>query len=203
VTDLDTHAAMGAALVERGLATAEQVATDRAALEAHLAGDTKPADPSATTATPQPAVQPSAEVNAITAAAFAGPAGPSEYRFESGPVDGKVDPAAMKFEQDMREFLHAEQVPVALAREMSRIAAAGGGKPMNDQQLQQGKADAMAQLGKAWGTERDANLATVRGELARMAKPRPEIMGILDRTPLGNSAWLAQTLLNMVKARRG
>jgi len=204
--DIQTHELMAAALVERGIVTAEQVAADRASLERELAGDGGGFDPLA-----QPAAapaQPSGVVlgsdqddgSAIDQAAFAGPSSPTDYRFTNDP-DFRPTAETMQADAEWRQALHAEAVPVSIATEVQRLLSAGLKNPPTEAQLELGRQAGEAALARVWGDSKARNLEVAKGELQRISARRPEIIPALVQSGVANSPWLAQTLYNMAKAR--
>jgi hypothetical protein len=204
--DLETHEAMSAALIERGIVTAEQVAADRVSLEAELAnpgvGGFDPRAPAdASKAAHATLVDNETDDGAsISVDAFAGPASVNEYRFEHAP-DAKHTDETMAAESAWRTALHTEGVPVSIASQVDRLLAAGMKNPPSAAQFEQGRQVGAAALAKLWGADRDANLAIANGELRRIAAHRPEIIPALAQSGVSNSAWLAATLYNMAKAK--
>jgi hypothetical protein len=204
--DLDTHDAMSAALIERGIVTAEQVAADRVSLEAELAnpgvGGFDPRAPAdASKAAHANLFDNETDDGAsISVDAFAGPTSVNEYRFEHAP-DAKHTDETMAAEAAWRTALHTVGIPVSIASQVDRLLAAGMKNPPSQAQLEMGRQQCAIALGKQWGTSRASNLAIAQGELARIAKHRPEIIPALVQSGVGNSPWLAVTLYNMAKAK--
>jgi hypothetical protein len=200
--DIETHEIMSQALVERGVMTAEQVALDRIALETQLAGSVSPtAEPDAPTAPVEANAQtdlPTVPVDPIDAMVFAGPDSPQSYQFDPPPPGLVSD---LNQEREIRQFFHAEGVPVSIAKEVNRLYGEGLLNPPNEQQLEQSRQSCMATLTKVWGSDRDKNIAVAQREVTRMAQTKPEIREMLDVTGLGNNPWLLQTLVTMAKAK--
>ncbi len=155
-----------------------------------------------------PAVDPSAQEEAAILAAqerqsdalaWEGPASIAEYQFDAPLLAGmKPD-----FEQEraFREFFFDEGIPVGIAREFNRQAMLGVVNPPTPIQLELDRQQGLIALEKVWGADRDANLALANREVARLATKRPDIITILENTGLGNSPWLAQTLVNLARAK--
>lgn len=203
--DLETHDVMSQALIERGIVTADQVAADRASLEAELNDPNGGFDPMAGH-TPQsqgPTVplDEAGQANAIDAAAFAGPASPADYRFERAFDAAPSTREQLQAEQSLRTALHAEAVPVPIARQVDQLLAQGLKNPPTPAQLEHGRQIGAAQLAKDWGADRDKNLAIANNELRRLSARMPALPGLLAETGVANSAWLAKTLFNQAKAR--
>lgn len=191
--EMTVHSVMLSALQERGISVSpDQVAADHAALADGTAGavqvqavQTKPApvgnDPAS-----------------IDTQAFEGPASPSAYNF------GHV-PDGMEFDQQhdaaMRGLLHSEGVPVPIGNELARLYNAAMLSPPTTGQRAISEQRMLADLRRAWGSDMHANLKIARAEIDRMAKAQPGIREMLDVSGLGNSAWLAQSLVNMAKAK--
>lgn len=151
-----------------------------------------------------------AQMQANDALAFAGPKSPTEYQFER-PFGQKFDlttdtgkaayKESMARETAFREFLHAEGIPVSIAKEVDRQAMLGYRNPPTAEQRAKGKEMAVAQLSRRWGSSYDANLAIARGEIERMTAINPHIAEMIDTTGLNNSVWFAETLVNLARAK--
>lgn len=216
--EFEVHEAMGAALIAMGKATPEDVAADRAALEARLNGQELPADRAPATAPPaqaaptltsaalmgvSPESAPLEPPDELTVAAFQGPSSPAAYQFDTPPLAPGTapDPQAMAMEQSFRELFHAEGMPVPIAKEISRLAGLGAANPPSNAQIDFGRQTAQIQLERMWGPDYQTNLNIANAELARMTKARPEIPQILQVTGLGNSVYFAATLVNLARAK--
>ena len=131
------------------------------------------------------------------ALAFAGPSSAAQYQFDR-PYGATPN---LESELAFREFLFDEAVPVSIAKEVDRQAMLGAAKPPSPVQLELDRQQGMIALERIWGADRDANLDLARQEVARLAVKRPEIVTILESTGLGNSHWLALTLVNLARAK--
>lgn len=207
-TDLATHDTMAAALQERGILTADQVAQSRAALEAQING-TGPAETAAgpNPATPQALtdqspVTPSVD-GSLDAAVFAAPQSAGSYQFPSDPPPEGVE-LSLDFEAANRAAMHAAGIPVSIGNELARRwNAAQSADAPTPESLAQSRQTAMAALDKAWGSERDANIALARQVVEAMAEKQPGIKDMLEVTGLGNDPWIIQTFANLARARSG
>ena len=212
--DIPTFETMAGAMVERGLATPEQVTADRAALMAELGlppqapaaapsgagqGPTSNTLGAAPAAPGQPGATAPQEVDPMDALVFQGAASPQEYRF------GQVPPGAeynLEQESAFRTLFHQHEIPPAIGNEIGRLwnQAAAGPAP-TEAQLEQGRQSGHVLLTKMWGEDMDHHLAMAQAEVQRMAKTNPEIVQMLEVSGLGNSPWLASTLYNLARAR--
>ena len=210
--DIPTFETMAGAMVERGLATPEQVTADRAALMAELglppqapaAAATSGQGPSSNTLGTAPAApgQPGAtapqEVDPIDTLVFQGAASPQEYRF------GQLAPGTeynLEQESAFRTLFHQHEIPPAIGNEIGRLWNQAAAAPPTDAQLEQGRQACSAHLNHLWGEDTPHHLAVAQAEVQRMAKTNPEIVQMLEVSGLGNSPWLASTLYNLARAR--
>lgn len=207
-TDLATHDTMGQALVERGLMSIDQVAQSRAALEAQIngtppaetAGSPNPASPNALT--DQSPVTPSID-GTLDAAVFAPPHSAGSYQFPSDPPPEGVE-LSLEFEAANRAAMHAAGIPVSIGNELARRwNAAQSADAPTPESLEQSRQNAMSVLDKAWGSERDANIALARQVVGAMAQKQPGIKDMLEATGMGNDPWVIQTFANLARARSG
>ncbi|OIT11702.1 hypothetical protein BL241_11555 [Ralstonia solanacearum] len=205
MSETEVHAVMGEALMSRGLATAEQVQADRASLEARIASEEPGAQPAPAPQPQQPGAVPAQAVptkpttdDELTQIAFAGEAGPQSYRFEAPPRGVE---SSLEQEVTFRSFFHSEGLPQSIAGEIGRQWSKACANPPDAAALEMGRQQGMQALSRMWGAERDANLAIAQREVQRMAKGRPEIIAMLDQSGMGNSPWLAATLVHLAKAK--
>ena len=213
MSEQEVHQAMGEALISRGLATAEQVAADRASLDADIAARTLPMDhPAPTQQQPQAKpsftadptggqrpsiVQESADMAALSAAAFEGPKSPGEYRFDVPPgVDRDL-----KQEQAMREMFYQHGVPTSLAAELSRQWLKGVMNPPTQQQRDRAFQDGHLQLSKIYGDQVPKVLQIANAELDRLSSTHPQILDMLKSSGLNNSWWLVSNLHSFARAK--
>jgi hypothetical protein len=203
---------MAEALAERGInLPPEQIASDRAAITAQMGRE--PATESEAveivasalsqtdalfsgTSTPEAQPDPLDQINQEV---FSGPSSPAGYRFDPVPqgVQQSLEQEAMA-----RALFHSEGIPVALATEIGRQWNKACAEPPDDRALALGKQEATYKLTQMWGADYEANLAIARGEIDRMAKAQPQIIGMLIDSGMGNSVWLAQTLVNLAKGKQ-
>ena len=210
--DLVLQQIAGEAMVARGLWTPEQVAADRASMESRLAGEEDP-DASSHTASGSgstasalgaavvalPEENPSVEaVDPLDALAFAPAASPSAYNFPPPPAGAQV---SMEQATAIRAMLHTHEIPTPIGNEIGRLWNKALAQPPTEAQLERGRQDGHAALTKMWGQDTDKNLAIAQREVQRMAKTNPEIKEMLVQSGLGNSPWLASTLVNLARAR--
>lgn len=141
--------------------------------------------------------------NTIGDAMFRPPATPADYYFEPVHNTAMHDPA---LESATRAMLHKEGFPAGigaqLVREWNRAAAIADQIPPTRHALDSVRAEQTMRT--QWGNQFDANLELVQAEIARIAREYPELplRDMLASTPLGNSTWLAETVLNRAHARR-
>lgn len=196
--EITVHETMAAELVARGIATADQVAASRTALQAELAGEGG-IDPSAAPATPQAYVgADDDDGSSISAAAFAPPDTPAGYQFDAAPPGAQLD---LEAQAAWRTALHSEGIAAPLAREMDRRLSAGLAAPPTEQQGALSQQAGMQALARLWGADRDRNLEIARQEVQRLARHRPELIALLNRSGLGNDPWLAASLVNHARAK--
>jgi hypothetical protein len=201
---------MAGALSERGLISSEQIASDRAELNARLG--IEPASESEAfeivasalsqtdalfSGTNTPEAQPD-PLDQINQEVFSGPDGPQSYHFQPPPQGVET---SLEQERSFRNFFHSEGIPVALATEIGRQWNKSCAEPPDDRTLALGKQEATYKLTQLWGADYEANLAVARGEIDRMAKAQPQIVGMLIDSAMGNSVWLAQTLVSLARAK--
>jgi hypothetical protein len=206
--DIAGHDAMGAALVERGVLTQDQVNQSRANLEAQLTGVAPEPRDAPNAAEPKPVTDQSpvvarAQDGSLDQAIFAPPASPAAYNFlPDGLPHGEEQDLA--FEQSSREALHYAGGPVGLANQMAKLWNDAMSREMpTDAQLVQARQEAHAQLTKMWGDQTQANINLARGVLAKMAEKNPALPELLTLSGLGNNPWLVSALANIGKARGG
>ena len=201
--------AMAGAMVERGLATPDQVAADRVAMAAQLAQDPNAgfasavnAGQSSATVAPAPAGQPGAaqpaDVDPIDAMVYQGASSPQEYRFPPPPAGVEQSPEQ---ELAMRTFLHGEQIPASIGNQIGKLFNEAAAAPPTLAQLEQSRQACSVQLHKMWGEDTAHHLAVAQAEVQRMAKTNPTIVEMLEASGLGNSPWLASTIYCLAKAR--
>lgn len=198
--ELTVHQIMGEALVVRGLATPEDVQSDRAALEARLAGqDSTGAEqplPEASTARPQPAEQP--QVDPMDALIFRGADSPASYNFGVAP-----NGIELSFEQEttFRNLFHQEGIPASIGNEIGRLWNQAVVNPPSEDQLERSRQECSVALHHLWGADTQKNLAIAQAEVQRLAKSNPNIVEMLETSGLGNNPWLIASVVNMAKAK--
>lgn len=200
-TDLATHDVMAAALQERGILSADQVAQSRAALEAQING-TPPAETAGSPTALSDANPVTASVDgSLDAAVFAPPQSLTAYQFATGPAPEGAE-HNLEFEQANRAALFEAGIPTSIGSQMATLwdRAMATDLP-SPAQIEQGRQEGMAALSKAWGQDFDRNLALARSVVAQMQAKQPAIMGMLEESGLGNNVWLIQTLANIGRAR--
>jgi hypothetical protein len=193
-TDLQTFDIMGAALVERGIMSAEAVAAERATKEA---GGVSPGEGNKPPAQMAEAQQPGGDV-------WAPPASAAAYNFSpGGPLPEGATPSR-EFEMANREAFFAAGLPDSIGNELvRRYTAAVSKEPPSDHDLATGRQNATATLTKLWGADFKANLAAANSVVAKMATKQPAIWSILEKTGLGNDPWIIQSLANLANGRAG
>jgi hypothetical protein len=182
--------AMASEMVTRGIWTADQAAEALAKSD-----DEEGFNPLA--AAPAKPVVPEG-VDELTAAAFAGPASPTAYRFAPPPEGTK---AAPEQELMVRQLFHEHEVPVSIGNEISKRFNAAAVNPPTEQQIEMGRQSAMVTLNKMWGEQTAANIAVANAEVMRMAQAKPEIIDMLINTGLGNDPWVVSTIYQMARAK--
>lgn len=204
--DIAGHDAMGAALVERGVLTQDQVNQSRATLEAQLAGVAPEPSATADAAEPKPVtdqspVVPSPQDGGLDASIFAAPSSPASYNLGGVPEGEEAD---LAFEQASREAMHHAGVPASIGAAFGKLWAEAMTRELpSEDQLRQARQETYAALHKQWGADTDANLKLARGVLARMAERQPALPEALTLTGLGNNRFIIESLVNIAKARGG
>ena len=182
---------MADALVQRGVWTREQADAELAKTDDEDTGFNPLA------AAPAKPVVPEG-VDELTAAAFAGPASPTAYRF-APPPEGAT--AAPEQELMVRQLFHEHEVPVSIGNEVSKRFNAAAVNPPTEQQIEMGRQSAMVTLNKMWGEQTAANIAVANKEVMRMAQSRPEIIDMLVSSGIGNDPWVVSTIYQMARAK--
>jgi hypothetical protein len=199
--DLELHDTMGAALVERGIMSPQDVAADRAGLEAQLDG-TAPPPGAPDEASAQPASA-DAKARELAAFGFAPPTAPTEYRLtEHGPMpEGAIVDEA--FERATLQGFHAAGLPRSIADQFGRLWYEANTREAapTDHELRTGKQQALAELSKMWGPDTQRNLQLADRIVDKMAEKQPAIYAMLERTGIGNNTWLIAALYNLAVAQ--
>jgi hypothetical protein len=189
---MSDEAAMADAMVQRGIWTREQA-------DAELL---KQDDDQGFNPTPAPAAKPVLPdgVDEFTFAAFQGAKSPAEYRFEQ-PLPGTDLKTDMAQEIEIRGIFHAAEVPPAIGTEVAKLWNRAAASPPTEAQLEVSRQQCEQTLAKAWGADFSKNLGIAMAEVQRISAGNPKLIGMLEQSGIGNSAWLCQTLLHMAKAR--
>lgn len=201
--DAETHAAMGAALVERGLMTPEAVAADRAAQETQTAGAAEPAEATKTSDSLQPTpAAPSPAADPLDVAIFAPPASQQAYDLSQGPAPQGTEYSS-DFEVQNRAALFAAGIPQSIGDHMAKRwnAVMASGELPSDAQLALDRRQATETLMKHWGPAWQENLARARSVVAIMANHQPNIRQMMDVSGLGNDPHIIISLANLARAR--
>jgi len=183
---------MAQAMVQYGHWTQAQA---DAALAADAAAGPEEINPLATP--PAKAAQPE-NVDPLDAMAFQGGDSPASYRFAPAPEGVQTD---MQQEQAMRAMFHAEQVPVPIATEVSRLYADACKAPPTDEQVELTGRQTMVQLEKMYGADAKRLLDAARGEVQRMAAREPRLVPMLEQSGLGSNFYVINSLINIARAR--
>ena len=198
------HAAMGAALVQAGLASPEDVAADTARIEAERADPAAPSALGLQAAQPDPTKPevPLDPIEAAALAAFAPAPHAGAYQFERLPHGLQGD---IQQEADLRGILHSEGVPQSigtlLGNTWNKFAAAQAVAPQSAAQIELGALKCREVLARSWGPENlKGNLAAVQEVANRMAAKDPRIGAALS-AGLGNDPHLILSLHNWLSSR--
>jgi hypothetical protein len=203
ITELELHATMGQALVERGLATTDQVATDRAVVEARLAGTPQPAPAGAAPAAQAApsALQPgdATPVDPLDAAIFKGPETPDGYKF--APLPDGVQPAPVADVAAIKTTLHEFGVAPEIAREIDRQYVAAALKPPTAADIDATRQQTMQALHRMHGDDAGKVLATAQREFRAMVAKQPRLADMAEQSGLGNSFYVIQSLYSNARAK--
>ncbi|WP_374601052.1 hypothetical protein [Niveibacterium sp.] len=194
----DLQAIMAQALIERGLATPEQIAQSQAPRNGEESSQTAPqsADDALAAVNAPRGIENAAE------AAFEAPATPYAYQFPRPPHGVEIDP---QFELQAREAFHAAQIPNAIAANAVKLwneaAAAAQRGDLTPERMASEQMETRELLARRYGDKTPALLEAARGEVARIAEKWPELPQMLAASGLGNNAWLVVSLANLAAAR--
>jgi hypothetical protein len=195
--------------------SSEQIASDRAALNARLGnGESAPnaqvaaqpqvkaggapttgAQPAPNTSTPE--VQPD-PLDEISVAAFAGPDTPQGYKFDRVPEGIQHSPEQ---ELAVRSVFHEFGVPVAIAAQVDRLFNQAIRTPPTEQQKAWTEQETQIQLHRTYGADRERVLEVARKEFAAMATKQPMLKEMMNVSGLGNSFYVISSLYNIARAR--
>jgi hypothetical protein len=213
MTEQEVHQAMGEALISRGLATPEQVAADRAGLEADIAARTLSLDhPAPTQQQPQAKpnftadpnagvqvmVQESSDLASIDAVVFTAPSSPAGYKFDPMPNGFARD---LKVESAVRAAFHASDVPASTAAQVHRMWVKAMQAPPSQQEMDRAYQTGSLELQRMFGDQRENVLKVANGEIDRMAVTYPPLKDMLKTSGLANNAWVVATLFNLARAK--
>jgi hypothetical protein len=215
MNELEMHAVMGEALVSRGLATAEQVAADRASLEARLNRETPPADPAVTMpAEPQAKASgaqtsaqlapgsiplaPQAQPDPLDMAIFAPPDSPSGYVFDRLPADIPHD---MEQEQQFRTVCHEAGIAAPIAAQVDRLWTQALLNPPTPQQMEQAQQQTHLQLNRTFGDQAGKVIEVAQREFAAMVAKQPWLKDAAQASGLGDNYYAIVSLWNTARAR--
>jgi hypothetical protein len=197
--DAQVFEAMAAALVERGLATPDQVAADRAAQpfskppESATAAQTTTVD---TTNLPAAAVDPQAA--ALDQSVFAGPASPDGYRFIAPPNGFTHDPAQAAA---VAAAFHDVGLPVSIARQADQLYNAALQAPPTEAQLESSRQQAHLTLARTFGDDSSKVIAVAQKEFLRLEAKAPQLRDMAERSGLGNNPMLIASLYHNARAK--
>ena len=198
MSDAEVFDAMAGALQERGLATTEQVAADRAVQPFNTSTETavKTVD---TTNLPADEVDPAMEQ--IDQDVFAGPASPDGYRFIAPPNGISRDVAQ---EQATAQAFHEIGLPVSISQQANRLYFDALQSPPTAEQLESSRQQAHVQLTRQFGDDTPKIIATAQAEFARMVAKAPHLKELADVSGLGNNPMLIASLYhNAIAKGRG
>jgi hypothetical protein len=195
MSDAEVFDAMSGALQERGLATAEQVAADRAVQPFNTSTETavKTVD-----TTNLEATQVDPMLEQINREAFEAPATPAGYRFDPVPQGVTYDP-----QQDiaMRGVFHDAGVPQAIAAQVDRMYAKAILNPPTASQLEQATQATHLQLTRTYGDEARTVVEVAQREFRAMAAKQPQLVEMVERSGMGSDFYVISSLYNIAKAR--
>jgi hypothetical protein len=205
--DAETHDLMAAALIERGIISAEQAAISRINLTGEQstaeapAGQKVPAASQAGSPTPNPAT--ASPEGTLDAQIFEGAANPAAYQFTTfEPPEGVEH--SLEFESVNRAALHHASVPREIGNEIARRwNEAMARDEVSEQDLALSKQSALTQLNKVWGADTMRNVALAETVIAKIAEKQPGVWDMLRVSGLANDPWLIQTLYNLARAQQG
>lgn len=190
--DSQTFDAMSQALIDAGIMSQEEVAVERAAMEA---GD-------GSQATPVLTPMHNGQTTTLDDVAFAGAISPMEYNFGNlTPPHGSVtDPDYQAFEYGLRHSLHEAGIPPGVGNEFARLIYQSLAKPMDATAIELERRSTIGQLSKMWGNDFDRNLAAANAVIDSMGQGAPLMKQVLQNG-LGNNAWLIASMFNIAQAR--
>jgi hypothetical protein len=199
--DATAFETMATAMQERGIVTADQVASDRVAI---AAGQNQPSQaPALTTPLPSsvnvsPASNP--EASAIDAMVFEGASSPAAYKF-----DVPASMAGVEYDRtgelEIRQLFHSEGVPASIGNFIGSLHNKAIANPMTDAQWAASKEQCRADLQRTWGGDADKNLAVAQREFDRMASQQPRLSEMRAASRLEWNPWVIKTLYNFAIAK--
>lgn len=203
-SDMETFDIMAQALIERGLMSADQIADQRAAIEAGTDNGVELPAAKATAPISKEAVESAiyeGNTTSLDAAIFAGANSPSAYNLSglTPPHGSGVNPDYPAFEHTIRECLHTGGLPAGIGNEVARLAYATIAKPQSGVEFQMAAQSSRQQLEAMWGANTDRNIDLARSVIERMG-PGAEIMTQICEMGLGNNPWFIASLYNVAKA---
>ena len=209
MSDAEVFDAMASALQERGLATPDQIAADRAVQFNTAAEPTtqpKATNASATPGTlldPQSVTQPTQfaidpVMEQISEAAFAAPSSPAGYKFDPVPAGVQHDPEQ---EMVMRSVFHDAGIPNGIAAHVDRMFSRAIQNPPSAAQIEQATQAAYAQLSREYGTHAGKVIEVARREFRAMAAKQPRLIDIVERSGLGSDPYIIASLYRNAQAK--
>jgi hypothetical protein len=130
--------------------------------------------------------------------AFQGGDSPAAYRFAPVPEGVETD---MQQGQAMQNLFHAEQIPVPIATEVSRLYSEACLAPPTDEQVELAARETMLRLERQYGADTGKYVNAARAEIARMAQREPRLLDMLNVSGLGSSYYVVNSLINIARAR--
>jgi hypothetical protein len=192
-TEAQAFDTMASALQARGLATGEQIATDRA--QQPFAQPTEA--PKTIDATSLPVDAPDPSTQQMDQDIWSGPADASAYHF-SLPAGAKYD---AQQDQEVRAAFFEAGVPVSIVSHIDRLYSDALQSPPSAEQIAQGEQATRVQLARTFGEQAPQVIANAKAEFQRMVQRSPRLAELADRTGLGNNASLIVSLHHLAVAK--
>ncbi len=198
-SDSEAFEVMASALQDRGLATTEQIQTDRATQPFAAPAGEQQSTVADTTGLSADAVDPAA--GQLDQNIYAPPSSPDDYRFLP-PANGTTRDAAQ--ERATAQAFHDIGLPASIASHADRLFSQAMQSPPTAEQLESSRQQGHVQLTHTFGADTPRVIATAQAEFNRMVAKAPHLKDLAEVSGLGNNPLLvSQLYFNAVAKGRG